>query len=504
MSSGYYRFPTLQAETVVFVSEDDLWRVDAKGGVARRLTSNLGEVTYPMLSPDGELLAFVGREEGAAEVYVMPATGGPARRLTYLSSLPRVVGWMADSKRIIFTSSHGQPVASEMVLFTVDATSSNGEVTELPYGAARAISFGPGNRVVIGRNTGDPARWKRYRGGTAGHLWIDAEGDGNFARFLADLKGNIATPMWLTNPAIAGDLGRIYFVSDHEGVGNLYSCKPDGSDMQRHSDHEDYYVRNPHSDGKRIVYHVGADLYVYDPLADTSSRVEVSYHSPRVQRNRKFVDAARYLNDYSIHPSGQAVAVTTRGKAYTFYNHEGPVVQYGKRDGVRYRQPTWLHDGRRMLMVSDEPGEETLEIYSGQPNKAPQRLEGLEIGRVVSIKASPLEDKVALTNHRYELLLVDLTTRTVEVIDRSAFIAITGFDWSPDGRWIAYSFGATSRTSELRLYQLPEPEAKRDGETPKGKGNGKPVSESEGEGESPTAYEGENDPERTIIEATTS
>jgi tricorn protease len=477
MTSGYYRFPTIQQETVVFVSEDDLWSVPAGGGVARRLTSNLGEVTYPMLSPNGELLAFVGREEGAAEVYVMPASGGSARRLTYLSSNPRVVGWLPDSSAIIFTSSYGQPDSSEMVLFTVGAGDSNGEanngeVRQLPYGAARSIAFGPGEglgrRVVIGRNTGDPARWKRYRGGTAGYLWIDANGDGNFVRFLPDLKGNIASPMWLAahshdshnGEAAKQNVGRVYFVSDHEGVGNLYSSLPTGSDLRRHTDHEDYYVRNPHSDGERIVYHAGADLFVYSPAEDVASRVEVSYHSPRVQRNRKFVDAARYLDGYGLHPTGQAVAVTTRGKSYTFYNHEGPVVQYGKRDGVRYRQPTWLHDGRRMLVVSDEPGEETLEIYNGKPNQAPVRLDGLEIGQVVTIKASPIEDKVALTNHRHELLLVDLTTRTFEVIDRSTFVDIAGFDWSPDGRWLAYSLGATSRTSEIRLYQLPEAAAK--------------------------------------------
>lgn len=487
MTSGYYRFPTIQQETVIFVSEDDLWSVPVTGGVARRLTSNLGEVTYPMLSPNGELLAFVGREEGAAEVYVMPATGGPARRLTYLSSNPRVVGWLPDSSSILFTSSYRQPLGSQMVIFAVDAGASNGGVRELPYGAARSIAFGPGSvadgssgRVVIGRNTGDPARWKRYRGGFAGYLWIDAGGDGNFVRFLPDLKGNIASPMWLWDQDNANDVGRVYFVSDHEGVGNLYSSRPDGEDVQRHTDHEDYYVRNPHSDGKRIVYHAGADLFVYDPAQGVSNRIEVTYHSPRVQRNRKFVDAARYLDGYGLHPTGQAVAITTRGKSYTFYNHEGPVVQYGKRDGVRYRQPVWLHDGKRMLVVSDEPGEETVEIYNGQPNKAPLRLEGLEIGRVVTIKASPVEDKVALTNHRHELLLLDLTTRTLEVVDRSTFVNITGFDWSPDGRWLAYSLGATSRTSEIRLYHLPEA-AKAGNGKEQGKENGKANGKPEGE-----------------------
>src|SRR5688500_8095753 len=145
MTSGYYRFPTIQQETVVFVSEDDLWSVSVGGGVARRLTSNLGEVTYPMLSPNGELLAFVGREEGAAEVYVMPATGGSARRLTYLSSNPRVVGWLPNSSSILFTSSYRQPHGSEMVIFAVDAGNGNGGVRQLPYGAARSIAFGPGN-----------------------------------------------------------------------------------------------------------------------------------------------------------------------------------------------------------------------------------------------------------------------------------------------------------------------------------------------------------------------
>ena len=85
MTDGYYRFPTIHQDTIVFVSEDDLWSVPRQGGLARRLTSNLGEANYPVLSPDGELLALVGRQEGMPEVYLMPAAGGSARRMTYLN-----------------------------------------------------------------------------------------------------------------------------------------------------------------------------------------------------------------------------------------------------------------------------------------------------------------------------------------------------------------------------------------------------------------------------------
>ncbi len=459
MTSGYYRYPTIHEDTIVFVSEDDLWTVPASGGVARRLTSNLGEVTYPMLSPDGTLLAYVGREEGGSEVYVMPAEGGSGRRLTYLNSNCRVAGWTQDSRSILFASNYGQVSSSEMGLFRVDADAANGAATQLPIGPARAIAFGPDGGVVIGRNIGDPARWKRYRGGTTGQLWIDINGDGEFERFLPDLQGNIAAPMWLT-----GAFGsRVFFISDHEGIGNLYSCLPDGSDLQRHSDHEDYYARNPSSDGRRIVYHAGADIYLFDPQTDQVMRVEADYRSPRVQRNRRFVDAGRYMDGFDLHPSGRALAMTTRGKAFAFYNHEGPVLQYGKRDGVRYRHATWLYDGRRLAVITDEPGEETLEIYGPEPMQAPRRLDDLDLGRVAEMKASPVANRVALTNHRYELIAVDLDSGEVTVVDRSPFRSIGGFDWSPDGRWLAYSFSATLNTSEIRLYRLPDAAANASG-----------------------------------------
>jgi tricorn protease len=97
----------------------------------------------------------------------------------------------------------------------------------LNYGPARAISFGK-QGVILGRNTSDPARWKRYRGGTAGYFLIDTQGRGIFRRFL-DLNSNLSCPMWM------GD--RIYFISDHEGIGNIYSANLKAKDIRKHSSH---------------------------------------------------------------------------------------------------------------------------------------------------------------------------------------------------------------------------------------------------------------------------
>ncbi len=239
MPPGYYRHPTISQDAIVFVCEDDLWTVPVDGGIARRLTSNLGEVSYPLLSPDGTQLAFIGREEGHAEVYLMPAAGGPARRLTYLgASDTQTAAWTADGS-ILFSSNAGHWYLRFLQLYRVGADGSAPE--RLPYGLANDISFGPGGAIVLGRTSAEPARWKRYRGGTKGQIWIDPGGAGEF-RSLIELPGNLAHPLWIGS--------RIYFITDHEGIGNLYSCLPDGSDLQRHTDHDDFYARNPSTDGK--------------------------------------------------------------------------------------------------------------------------------------------------------------------------------------------------------------------------------------------------------------
>src|SRR5581483_1962121 len=310
------------------------------------------------------------------EVYVMPGGGGPATRLTWLGANTIVRGWLPDG-RILFVTDAGQPFTSQLHAYAVDA--GGGEPEQLPYGPAREVAFGPAGAIVLGRNTADPARWKRYRGGTAGELWIDQRGNGQFRR-LVQLDGNLASPMWIGK--------RVYFLSDHEGVGNLYSCRPDGRDLTRHTDHDNYYARFAQTDGTTIVYQHAAELWRYDPEADAGSAIEVDFRSPRVQRNRKFVPADRYLAGAALHPKGHSVAIETRGKLFTMPLWEEAVHQHGRRDGVRYRLARWTGDGKAMVAISDEDGEDAIEV--SRPGKDDvKRLSGIDLGLVVTSPLPP-------------------------------------------------------------------------------------------------------------------
>lgn len=265
IAPAYLRQPCLHGDSVVFVSDDDLWRVSTAGGTAQRLTAGLSEPTTPCLSPDGRWLAFAGSNEKHAELWLMPSAGGSARRLTWLGSELAVRGWTPEG-RIVFCSNHGQPFFRNWHAWTI--APEGGMPERVPLGQINHLAFDDDGRRALGRNTVDPARWKRYRGGTAGHWWVECgAGTGQFTR-LAELQGNLSCPMWVA--------GRLHFIGDADGCANLYSCTADGGDLRCHTSHTDFYVRHASCDGERIVYQCGAELWLYNPEAGRSRRLEIA------------------------------------------------------------------------------------------------------------------------------------------------------------------------------------------------------------------------------------
>ena len=83
------RFPAIHGNQIVFSYAGDLYTVASTGGVARRLTSDVGYEMFARFSPDGKTIAFTGQYDGNTEVYVMPAEGGvPSARRTSSGSAP--------------------------------------------------------------------------------------------------------------------------------------------------------------------------------------------------------------------------------------------------------------------------------------------------------------------------------------------------------------------------------------------------------------------------------
>src|ERR1700761_8495984 len=102
----------------------------------------------------------------------------------------------------------------------------------LPFGQVNDLALTESATVLLTAQRGDPAHWKRYRGGTAGRLWVASGDDPLFTRILSQLDGQLAAPM------LAG--ARLAFLSDHEGTGNLSSVTLAGEALRRHTDHDGF------------------------------------------------------------------------------------------------------------------------------------------------------------------------------------------------------------------------------------------------------------------------
>ncbi len=76
-----------------------------------------------------------------------------------------------------------------------------------------------------------------------------------------------------------------------------------------------------------------------------------------------------------------------------------------------------------------------------------------DIGRPVDLAVNPLKEQIAFSNHRYELLALDLQSGEVRQIDRGVANPIGGFNWSPDGEWLAYSVSVSLESAVIKLWQ---------------------------------------------------
>ncbi|MBP5760508.1 MAG: PD40 domain-containing protein, partial [Verrucomicrobia bacterium] len=83
------RFPAIHGDQIVFSYSGDLYTVSAQGGIARRITSDVGYEIFPKFSPDGKTIAFTGQYDGNSEVYLIPAAGGEPQRISWTPTLGR-------------------------------------------------------------------------------------------------------------------------------------------------------------------------------------------------------------------------------------------------------------------------------------------------------------------------------------------------------------------------------------------------------------------------------
>ncbi|MEV7345421.1 S41 family peptidase [Streptomyces sp. NPDC093544] len=452
--SAYLRFPHLHGDLVAFTAEDDIWVAPLDGGGrAWRVSADNVPVNHPRISPDGTTVAWTSTRDGAPEVHAASLDGGPSKRLTYWgSSKTQVRGWTPDGQ-VLALSTQGQ--ASLRRSWARSVPLDGGPATTLPYGPVGDVAHGEAGVLLLSAPMGrEAAWWKRYRGGTAGKLWIDRaaageEGVGEFVRLHEELDGNLEYPLWVGE--------RVAFLSDHEGVGALYSSLADGADLRRHTPIDGFYARHAATDGTRVVYASAGELWLLDDLDGAEPRrLDLRLGGQRVDLQPHSVSASRWFGAAAPDHTGRGSAISVRGSVHWVTHRSGPARALAAEPGVRARLPrTFRAEGEEhVVWVTDAEGDDALEFAPATgvaPGATPRRLAAGQLGRVLALAVAPDGSRVAVAAHDGRVLLVERETGEVREVDRSENGDVSGLAFSPDSAWLAWSHPGPRPLRQLKL-----------------------------------------------------
>jgi tricorn protease len=459
---GYYRWPTVFGDKVVFSSEGDLWETPLSGGIARRLTIAPGTESFAMFSPDGKWIAFSGNYDGNFDVYVIPAEGGEPKRLTYDPMGAYVTGWTPDGKVVFRSMAYsGQYIWKA---FTIAPT--GGYPEPVAVDEAAHLTYEPnGDRIAYTRVSLGTRTWKRYRGGWAEQIWVGSTKSHDYKQ-VTTWNGNNAIPMWYN--------GRIYFLRDRDwdttesmktvqpnssaSRVNLYSMKPDGSDIQQMTAHSDWDVRWPSIVKGKIAYSVGADIWIFDADKNQESKVDIQLPSDRTQTRSKFIQPDEYTNEFNLSPDGKRILLGARGDLFTVpTERRGIIKQITLSPGAREKGAEFMPDGEHIIAWSDLKGEEGLYLYPAKKPGEPKKIADGKGGWNFTPEVSPDGKWAVYGDNNRNLQLVNIESGATSQIDTSGW-EIRDYTWSPDSRYIAYSVSLPSEYSGVRIYDTKEHE----------------------------------------------
>lgn len=200
---------------------------------------------FPEWSPDGRWIAFLSDREGAMNIYIIPTTGGEARKLTNLKGMIAQVSWMPNSKQLIFCfcpaddqkkekEAPKQPVAREIdrMAYRIDGS-----------------GYTPKGKFHIFKVSAGSGRLKQLTDGNFDEAYPTPSPDGDMIAFVSNRHKDHEYDLMLFDLYTIDPEGKhLTKFNAPKGIKHTLAWSPDGKTLAYVGDsrHRDYTGANNH------------------------------------------------------------------------------------------------------------------------------------------------------------------------------------------------------------------------------------------------------------------
>ncbi len=432
--------------TIAFTYKGNIFTVKSTGGDARQLTSGGSYNTSPVWSPDGSAIAFSSDREGSLDLFIVDSKGGLPKRLTTYSGKETPLAFK-DDKHILFSASV-QPdrVAAQSDFGTqVYVVDTDGHRPEMLVSYSMpALSVGKDGKVLYQDKKGFENEWRKHeRSSGTSDIWLM---DGSRHTKLTAFNGHDLNPVWAPD-------GNFYFISEEDGTLNVYKRSIDGKLKTQLTKFTTHPVRSlSASDGGKLAFSWDGEIYTLDE-GGQPKKVEVNIVTDDYVSDVTKSVMRSGATSMAVSPDGEMVAFVLRGDVYvtsTEYNTTSRITDTPAQE----RTVDFAPDGRSLVYDSERDGIWqlfTAEIKDPDEKSLLYATELVEKPLYKSEKPSfqpdysPDGKKVAFLEDRTTLRVLDLKSKEVTTaLDGKYNYSYTdgdiGFEWSPDSRWLLIDY----------------------------------------------------------------
>jgi tricorn protease len=436
--------PSPDGSQIALSWQGDIWLVPATGGEARRLTVHPATERHPIWSKDGSMIAFASSRYGNTDVFVMPADGSEApTRLTYASTGDIPETFTPDGTAVVFSSNRAESVRWGSQLWTVSLEGGTPVLLQDAFGTGAEFSPDGSEMVFVRGQT----KWTRrgYRGPASRDLWL-READGSYTK-LTDFDGTDDHPSWIADDTMV-------FLSSRAGRKNLFRFDLATGEATQLTSHEGSAVRFPKTsaDGGFVAYEYEDGIWTVPFDGGEPSRLTVSVSRDDLKNMVVRKTARSGADEFALSPDGKLAAFIVDGDVFVTGVTSKDDQEIAKPFTARVTATTeresslsWSPDGEHLLFSSAVSGRDNLYLAKPADPDVPW-TESFEFTTTrltdsanedYSAAFSPDGSKIAFVRGRGHLIVIPAEGGAETVLGE--FWYEPSFQWSPDGRWIAYS-----------------------------------------------------------------